>query len=409
MARVVEGERCRGLCPAESCYILAAEYLCIGSRPGEERAPMCKYKLMRLGSRDYECNKPAWEKSEEGYCIFHEPGKDKDTELFDIELQKEKLETGDYEFVGFVFPGETPYFGKHKFENDVDFTEATFLGKTSFFNAKFLGGFMIDFRGAKFSGNTTSFIGAEFSGYTDFNRAKFLSDTTFFNQAKFWGDTIFNSTQFLGDRTDFRGAVFAGGLTDFRQANLRGVDLTGVNLSGVDLRYADIRKTILVGANLENANVTGIKFARWGRYSGIRVATCHGSPLFKRFAQDQDFLEEFREAWWRKPLYFLWLISCDCGRSFSLWAGWCVIIALFFASIYFCHIGPSAFRIVSNLPHTFGTFLYYSVVTLTTLGFGDITPNTPYAARWVMAEVILGYIMLGGLISIFATKLARRS
>ena len=34
--------------------------------------------------------------------------------------------------------------------------------------------------------------------------------------------------------------------------------------------------------------------------------------------------------------------------------------------------------------------------------------KTHQAARWVMAEVILGYIMLGGLISIFANKLARR-
>jgi Na+/proline symporter len=31
------------------------------------------------------------------------------------------------------------------------------------------------------------------------------------------------------------------------------------------------------------------------------------------------------------------------------------------------------------------------------------------AAWWVMAEVIVGYVMLGGMISIFATKLARRS
>ena len=53
--------------------------------------------------------------------------------------------------------------------------------------------------------------------------------------------------------------------------------------------------------------------------------------------------------------------------------------------------------------------IYYSVVTFTTLGFGDIVPKTPAAAWWVMTEVILGYIMLGGLISIFATKLSRRS
>jgi hypothetical protein len=49
------------------------------------------------------------------------------------------------------------------------------------------------------------------------------------------------------------------------------------------------------------------------------------------------------------------------------------------------------------------------VVTFTTLGFGDIKPVTNEAAWWVMAEVIAGYIMLGGLISILANKLARRS
>jgi len=43
------------------------------------------------------------------------------------------------------------------------------------------------------------------------------------------------------------------------------------------------------------------------------------------------------------------------------------------------------------------------------LGFGDVLPITQFAAFLVMLEVILGYFMLGGLISIFATKLARRS
>jgi len=51
---------------------------------------------------------------------------------------------------------------------------------------------------------------------------------------------------------------------------------------------------------------------------------------------------------------------------------------------------------------------YYSVVTFTTLGFGDIIPQNSTAAIWVTIEVILGYIMLGGLITIFASKLSRR-
>jgi hypothetical protein len=47
-------------------------------------------------------------------------------------------------------------------------------------------------------------------------------------------------------------------------------------------------------------------------------------------------------------------------------------------------------------------------MTFTTLGFGDIIPKTTTAAMWVTLEVILGYIMLGGLITIIANKLSRR-
>jgi len=57
----------------------------------------------------------------------------------------------------------------------------------------------------------------------------------------------------------------------------------------------------------------------------------------------------------------------------------------------------------------FITYLYFSVVTFTTLGFGDVIPLNHISEIWLMVEVIFGYIMLGGLISIFANKLARRS
>jgi hypothetical protein len=54
------------------------------------------------------------------------------------------------------------------------------------------------------------------------------------------------------------------------------------------------------------------------------------------------------------------------------------------------------------------THFYYSVVTLTTLGYGDIVPNSTLGQILVIVEVCIGYMMLGGLISIFANKLARR-
>jgi hypothetical protein len=107
-------------------------------------------------------------------------------------------------------------------------------------------------------------------------------------------------------------------------------------------------------------------------------------------------------------IYHIWNIFADCGRSFLRWALWSILFAVLFASGYY-FMGPESFRI-DDLPSTsFLTMLYYSIVTFTTLGFGDITPTTPGASILVMAEVILGYVMLGGLISIFANKLARRS
>ena len=59
----------------------------------------------------------------------------------------------------------------------------------------------------------------------------------------------------------------------------------------------------------------------------------------------------------------------------------------------------------------FFTAFYYSIVTFTTLGFGDVTPKPAeaYLQFLVTIEVILGYVMLGGLISILSTKLARRA
>ena len=52
---------------------------------------------------------------------------------------------------------------------------------------------------------------------------------------------------------------------------------------------------------------------------------------------------------------------------------------------------------------------YFSIVTFTTLGFGDVVPKNLAGEIWLTSEVVLGYLMLGGLISIFSTKVTRRA
>lgn len=212
---------------------------------------------------------------------------------------------------------------------------------------------------------------------------------------------------------------------ELNSVNMHGANLHGTNLMGAELINADLRKANLMHADFSKAVITCIKYNKeikiknlvlWAHNSiesfrGISVDSCKGDAVFKRYAQDQDFLETFKETqpgWFYKPLYYLWEILSDCGQSIALWILWSVVIAVGFAVI-FASLGIKSFNPMLLDFYDFNTLIYYSVVTFTTLGFGDITPATPIAARWVMAEVITGYIMLGGLISIFATKLARRS
>lgn len=139
------------------------------------------------------------------------------------------------------------------------------------------------------------------------------------------------------------------------------------------------------------------------------------NPRLKRYIDDEQWIESWRKnpkgRWWREPLFWLWELMSHCGRSICLWIGWSAVFALVFAFIYRCFGNKSIVFSISKLGEELGfrEYLYYSVVTFTTLGFGDIVPRTNWARLVVGVEVVLGYVMLGGLISIFANKFARRS
>jgi hypothetical protein len=228
-------------------------------------------------------------------------------------------------------------------------------------------------------------------------------------------------------------------------ADFRGANLSYAHMEGAILAFSDFSNAHLVGVHMEgvniraadfsNSNVSLVKFdqkvfwkilwaSRWKpatiwkrrydflldttlRCKGINSSTCYGSQRFKRFIQDQDYLEETLETAWGKRRFVFWWIFADCGRSLSRWTGWSLAIALLFAYIYWM-LGPEHMR-PSALELNFTAAVYCSFGIFTTLGSGDIVPQTDVAAMFVVAEVICGYIMLGGLISIFANKLAQRA
>ena len=144
-------------------------------------------------------------------------------------------------------------------------------------------------------------------------------------------------------------------------------------------------------------------------YYGINIDGARGNALFVRFAKDRDYIESFKD---KHPIWAkLWKYSCDYGQSIQLLACWGFLVAFLFGIIYAS--APDSFVFHYGAPDPpdmpFLTPFYFSIVTLTTLGFGDVTPMTNLAQLVVMAEVILGYIGLGLLISILANKVARRA
>ncbi len=198
-----------------------------------------------------------------------------------------------------------------------------------------------------------------------------------------------------------------------QKATLRRVNFTDAILTKAHLEDADLRDAVLDGTHLGHIRYTEDAF--WWRGTVLMEThldkALYVDPLLERAAKDQYYLYVLKYRNRRNPicrLFFgLWWITCNFGKSPLIWATWSIFLALGFAFVYY-QLGEDAFA-RSKLDWSFPTLVYYSVVTFTTLGFGDVIPKTQEAAWLVMAEVIVGYVMLGGLISIFATKLARRS
>ena len=64
-------------------------------------------------------------------------------------------------------------------------------------------------------------------------------------------------------------------------------------------------------------------------------------------------------------------------------------------ALFYWLLPSGDFRIPEGGGEGYGSWLYYSIVTITTLGFGDFTPAVP-AAQWITAvEVMCGLVTIG--------------
>ncbi len=192
-----------------------------------------------------------------------------------------------------------------------------------------------------------------------------------------------------------------------RECCLHGADLSQSVLRETDLTKSDVTSTSFQNADLRGSRLGGLSGASHANWVGADISDVDfcGAYLVRRHILDQNYLEEFRaQSRTTEIIYWIWWASSDCGRSFVRWGLWTATLAVAFAMVY-----PYLEIDLGGRPDNWMTTIYFSVVTLTTLGYGDIVPTSAAARVVVLAEVIIGYVMLGGLLGIFANKMARRA
>ena len=179
-------------------------------------------------------------------------------------------------------------------------------------------------------------------------------------------------------------------------ANFSGADLSGVLVSNADLEGADLRSARL-------SSVLGYISANWIGVD-LRDADFTGGRLVERHIRDENYIEEFRRSSRQaRVVHWFWAVTSDCGRSILRWGLTTGVVVLAFAFLYTVVASDFGEHSTRLSP------LYFSLVTMTTLGYGDVLPVSAWAQLVSMCQVVIGYVMLGGMLSIFSNRMARRS
>ena len=305
-------------------------------------------------------------------------------------------------------------FRRSIFEADLDFDEATLQHPCEFREATFHG--RANFHGVVFH-KSVSFWRADFHNVADFHQTQF-NENAVFHEAHFQKEANFSRVLFQ-QTLDCTGTDFTDAAVFNRATFVSTTRFTGAKFAAV----ASFRDVTYIPNTIRQSIVN--RFSKNGhRPTQFYLDSQHvdevANPFFKRYVADQQFIRAFKKA--NPMLARLWRWSSDYGRNLGLWAFWSLFFALLFAIAYmpFPSWLPDWIQEWSPQFHqatgqysgeslTFWNSFYFSIVTFTTLGFGDVVADNATARFLVTMEVIFGYLMLGGLISIFANKLASRS
>jgi uncharacterized protein YjbI with pentapeptide repeats len=267
-----------------------------------------------------------------------------------------------------------------------------------------------DFEGALLHGadfTDAELLGANLRG-ADLSRCS--AARAGFGGADLTDSCLFEAT--LEDAT-LSGAILVGAdlrAAQLSRARLRDADLTRASLTRAVAHQADLTGACLHRAHFDEANLRESRLRNVQGYQSatflaadVRDIDFSGAYLLRRQILDENYLDELRrQSAIGLAAYWIWKVTSNCGRSITLWALWTAVITVGFGVAY------QFVDIAADTPGGLTPY-YFSLVTMTTLGYGDVLPASDAAQLLVMLEVLMGYLMLGGLLSLFASKMGRRA
>jgi len=406
---------------------------------------------------DYHCRVSPEPGSD--YCIFHEPG-EKDIGRFEQKFYEqldgkglEEARNPRYDFRGYFFPtgilasGGSREAGQLIVPKEIagDFigSEATIKGRADFEDATIEGD--ADFGKATIEGDA-NFWGATIEGFANFWDATVKGDANFqdatiegfayFGDARIEGDAYFLDATIKGDayfrgtrlrRTVYFGGASIGGKTEFALCQAGALWL------------GDRRPTILLwwvrwrcGIRLHDVETSGSfwSFARLTFERQGEREKADAAHYLERLVRVSPRRVPFAGRWWNRVyqtlrrsriVLFPWFFDClflrwptAYGASLlRLFVTWAVIIGGF-AGVYTKLIlkgfsvleAPGVLGLGQAITSFWGA-LYFSVITFTTLGYGDIRPTAGLPSGLAAAEAVLGGIMMALTVLVIGRKFMR--
>ncbi|MGD2250954.1 MAG: pentapeptide repeat-containing protein [Candidatus Methanofastidiosia archaeon] len=363
-------------------------------------------------------------------------------------------------FLGATFQGYG-VFGMATFQ-DANFRRTKFQGKANFWGtefqrAKFEEATFQDaiFKKATFQGNA-DFEGATFQD-ADFREATFQG-TAYFSQTTFQ-DAIFKKATFQGN-ADFEGATFQDavfGMATFHKK----VELAIENIKKLDLRHAeflfrsyittDLTKTLYNRVFIENVGFSDYERSEKNYIiyeeehmndEDVNLSYTQLETIYRDLKQNMqnhgDYTTAgkfyYREMEMRRKgatiKNCIWLTVYRALAGYGEKPGWVVrnsLIIILLGAVLFFFSGVA--RVGADVPPESSPYIidysinsldfcwnmvpdfyycfYYSVVTFTTLGYGDIHPIGYYSHAIAFSEAFIGAFFMALFVVVFARKMMR--